>query len=236
MRRRNKFHVVHNRFIKVNIFCQVYLGDIESGIKEPSYNFLKKLLEATGISSEWILRGTGPMMAETSEPEEGKVKDSELLAEAALEKLDCGLYASGERVYVPMSSVTACCGSGFNVFEEYNLRDAMAVNKKQVGILRSDMVPYAVQTEGRSMEGYGVREGSIVVINPAEDIFSGCVAMVIYDDKASIKKVYDTPDGKNLISSSGQKIHVTHEELAEEWGPRICGRVMVVISPPDDGI
>jgi hypothetical protein len=48
--------------------------------------------------------------------------------------------------------------------------------------------------------------------------------------------VYDTPDGKNLLSSDGQKIHLTREELSEDWGPRICGRVMVVISPPDDGI
>ena len=47
---------------------------------------------------------------------------------------------------------------------------------------------------------------------------------------------YDTPDGKDLLASNGEKIHVTHEQLSEDWGPRICGRVMVVISPPDDGI
>jgi hypothetical protein len=60
--------------------------------------------------------------------------------------------------------------------------------------------------------------------------------MVVYDERASIKKVYDTPDGKDLVSSGGHKIHITHEELSEEWGPRICGRVMFVLSLPDDGI
>jgi hypothetical protein len=72
--------------------------------------------------------------------------------------------------------------------------------------------------------------------NLTERVFSGCVAMVVYDERGSIKKVYDTPDGKDLISSSGHKIHVTYEELSAEWGPRICGRVMFVLSPPDDGI
>ena len=39
-----------------------YLSAIERGIKDPSYNFLTNFLEATGVSSEWILRGTGPML------------------------------------------------------------------------------------------------------------------------------------------------------------------------------
>ena len=103
-------------------------------------------------------------------------------------------------------------------------------------MLRSDMLPFAVMTQGRSMEGYGIKEGSTVIVNPAEDIYSGCVAMVVYEDKASIKKIYNTPDGKDLLASNGEKIHVTDEQLFEDWGPRIAGRVMVVISPPDDGI
>jgi hypothetical protein len=67
------------------------------------------------------------------------------------------------------------------------------------------------------MEGYGIKEGSMVIVNPAERVFLGCVAMVVYDERASIKKVYDTPAGKDLISSSGHKTHVTNEELSEDW-------------------
>jgi SOS-response transcriptional repressor LexA len=62
------------------------------------------------------------------------------------------------------------------------------------------MPPYAALTEGNSMTGYGIKEGSTVVVNPAEDIYSGCIALVLFDDKASIKKIYGTPDGKNLVA------------------------------------
>ena len=213
-----------------------YLAEIERGGKEPSYNFLRKLLETTGISSEWILRGIGQMLADTEPPEEGKIRDVEFLADAGLEKLDCGLYAIGDKVYLPMSSISACCGSGFDVFEDYNIGDAITVSRKETGVLSPDMLPFAVRTEGRSMEGYGIKEGSTVIVNPAEDVYSGCVVLVIYDDKASIKKIYDTRDGKDLLASNGERIHVSYEQLSEDWGPRIRGRVMVVISPPDDGI
>jgi phage repressor protein C with HTH and peptisase S24 domain len=68
------------------------------------------------------------------------------------------------------------------------------------------------------MEGYGIRDGSTVVVNPGEDVYSGCVTLVIYDGRASIKKIYNTPDGRDLLASNGQKIHLTIEELSEDWG------------------
>jgi transcriptional regulator with XRE-family HTH domain len=213
-----------------------YLAEIERGGKEPSFHFLQRLLDATSLSSEWILRGTDPMFAEESSIRDGDPKNAESLEGAGIQKLPCGLFTLGHMVYVPLSSITACCGKGFNVYDDYSLGTAIAVTKRNIGSLQKGLLPYAVMTEGCSMEGYGIREGSTVIVNPAEKVYSGCVAMVIFDERASIKKVYDTRDGKNLISSSGHKIHVTDEELSEDWGPRICGRVMVVISPPDDGV
>jgi transcriptional regulator with XRE-family HTH domain len=215
---------------------RAYVAGIENARKEPSFHFLRSFLDATGLSSEWVLRGREPMFDVDKSIEDGDRKEVESLENAEFEKLSCGLFIFGKMVYVPLSSITACCGSGFNVYDDYSLGMAVAVNRKNVGTLREGMLPFAVTTEGRSMEGYGIKEGSMVIVNPAEPVDAGCVAMVIYNEKASIKKVYNTSDGKYLISSSGHKIHVTHEELAEEWGPRICGRVMIVISPPDDGI
>ncbi|MDR1133316.1 MAG: XRE family transcriptional regulator [Synergistaceae bacterium] len=213
-----------------------YLAEIERGAKEPSFHFLRSLLEATGLSSEWILREEGRMFPEDKTVREGDRREIEALFDAGLERLDCGLYALGGKVYVPLSSISACCGPGFEIYADYSIGDAIAVNRVNLGSLRRDTLPYAVMTEGRSMEGYGIKENSTVIVNPAEDVYSGCVALVIYGDKASVKKIYDTPDGKDLVASNGQKIHVTHEELSEDWGPRICGRVMVVIAPPEDGI
>jgi transcriptional regulator with XRE-family HTH domain len=213
-----------------------YLAQIERSDKEPSYHFLKQLLETTGLSSKWVLYGTGTMYDDAQSPEDGERREIESLAGAGLERLNSGLYVLGDKVYVPLSSVTACCGAGFDVFDDYSIGDAIAVNRNAVGTLRGDMPPFAVMTEGNSMTGYGIKEGSTVVVNPAEDVYSGCVALVIFGDKASVKKVYDTSDGKDLIASNGQKIHVTHEELEEDQGARVLGRVMVSISPPDDGV
>jgi transcriptional regulator with XRE-family HTH domain len=213
-----------------------YLGEIERGAKEPSFNFLRNLLDASGLSSEWVLRGREPMFEAENNIQDGDRREVEYLEGAGLTQLSCGLFVLGEMVYLPLSSITACCGSGYDIYEAYSLGTAVAVTRKNLGALRSGLLPYAVMTEGRSMEGYGIKEGSMVIVNPAERVYSGCVAMVVYDERASIKKVYNTPDGMDLISSSGHKIHVTNQELSEDWGPRICGRVMVVISPPDDGI
>lgn len=213
---------------------RTYLSDVEADRREPSRNFLDSLNKTYDLSYDWILTGSGQMFIDA--PKEGVRKDVSNLHNSGLEKLDCGLFAAGDMIYLPMSSITACCGSGFDVFDNYSLDDSIAVNRRQVGTLRGDMVPFAVQTEGRSMEGFGIREGSIVIVNPAEEVCSGHVAMVIFDDKASIKKIYDTPDGKDLVSSNGQKYHVTSEELSEGWVARICGRVMLVISPPEDGV
>jgi SOS-response transcriptional repressor LexA len=83
-----------------------------------------------------------------------------------------------DKVYVPLSSIEACCGAGFDVFNEYSIGDAITADRKEVGTLRSDMLPYAVKTEGRSMEGYEIKENSTVIVNLAEDVYSGCVVLV----------------------------------------------------------
>jgi transcriptional regulator with XRE-family HTH domain len=213
-----------------------YVSSIERGAKGPSLHFIRNLLEMSSLSSEWVLRGTEPMYGTNRPIQDGDRKEVESLEDAEVEKLSCGLFMLGEMVYVPLSNIAACCSKGFNVYDSYSLGTSIAVRRRNIGSLQRGMLPFAIMTKGRSMEGFGIKDGSMIIVNPAEKVFSGCVAMVLYDERASIKKVYDTPDGKDLLSSSGLKIHVTHEELAEDWGPRICGRVMVVISPPDEGV
>jgi SOS-response transcriptional repressor LexA len=208
------------------------IADVEAGRIEPSFNFIRSLNTTFNLDTNWLLTGKGTMFL----PKEGERKDIDNLIDSGLEKLDCGLYAAGDKVYLPLSSVTACCGPGFDVFENYDIGDAVLVTRKSVGALIDGMVPFVVQTEGRSMEGFGIKDGSMVVVNPAEDVYSGCVAMVVYGEQASIKKVYDTPEGKDLIASNGMTLHVSSEALEEGWGARIVGRVMYVMSPPDEGV
>jgi len=50
-----------------------YLGDIETGRCEPSYNFLQALSDVYNVNINWIMRGTGSVYNE----EQLTVKDSD---------------------------------------------------------------------------------------------------------------------------------------------------------------
>lgn len=73
-------------------------------------------------------------------------------------------------------------------------------------------------------------------MNPAEPTPTGSVAMVIINEHAAIKKVYERADGVDFAAATGEKLHVTSKELEDEGYVRICGRVMLVISQPENGV
>lgn len=83
------------------------------------------------------------------------------------------------------------------------------------------------------MGWYGIHDGSIV--NPAEPILSGHIAMVIINEQASIKKVYERDSGLDLVSAVGACLHVPYEDIQDGHYIHICDRVMLVISSPDEG-
>ena len=86
------------------------------------------------------------------------------------------------------------------------------------------------------MEGFGIREGSTVIVNPAERPTSGNIVMAIIDEKASIKKYYVRSDCIELVSSLTAPLRYSFEEVQEGYGIRLRGRVMLVIAPPEDGV
>jgi transcriptional regulator with XRE-family HTH domain len=49
------------KFAKFIDVSQSYLGAIETGKRKPSFNFIVSVLNATKISSDWLLTGEGPM-------------------------------------------------------------------------------------------------------------------------------------------------------------------------------
>lgn len=165
------------------------------------------------------------------------VVSTDTLINSSIAKLENGIFCSRSTVYVPVSSITACCGNGITIYpQDYDINEAIAVNRRDVGSLVEGATPFAVYTQGRSMEGYGIKEGSLVIVNPAEEWTTGTVVMVAIDEKASIKKVYVRGDGIDLVSSAGDRLHLSHDELRQGDYVRICGKVMLVISPPEHGV
>ena len=211
-----------------------YVSTVEAGRQDPSFAFIKTLSTSYGLSIDWLLSGNGKMfMDEVSEA----MVSTDTLINSSVAKLENGIFCSKSTVYVPVSSITACCGSGITIYpQDYDINEAIAVNRREVGSLVEGLTPFAVYTQGRSMEGYGIKEGSLVVVNPAEQWTTGTVVMAAIDEKASIKKVYVRGDGIDLVSSAGDRLHLSHEELRQGDYVRICGKVMLVISPPEHGV
>lgn len=184
----------------------------ERGDREATEKFLVKTINTFGLNASWLLTGKDEMLQNDYR------KDNEMLS-------------------IPLSSITACCGPGAMTYPTEFLPETVVASKKQVGKIIPELYPYAVQTTGRSMVGYGIEEGSIVIINPAEDVYTGSLVLVVIDEKASIKKLYERNDGIDLAASNGTMIHITHEDLKPDAHyVRIMGKVMLVISHPNEEV
>lgn len=215
--------------IALRTYCRYESGEGERDVPSSLLAFIAQ----NGIDVNWLLTGEGSMFTRTKEFQEG---DHVRVLDAEPPRLSCGLYGQGEFVFVPVSSEKACCGKGTPIFEEYDIGESIAVKSSALGTLSSSSPPYAVETQGRSMEGFGIREGSTVIVNPAERPTSGDVVLVAIDEKGAVKKYYERKEGIELVSSASDSLRFTYEELEEGWGIRICGRVMLVIAPPEDGV
>ena len=208
-------------------FNRAYLASLESGKQFPSSNIMLQLKNTFNVSLDWLLTGVGAKYIAENREENGP----------GLQKLPCGLFFAGDQIFIPLSGIDACCGDGIMTYpQDYTLDNTVRVKKSSVGVLEEERLPFAVETHGRSMEGFGIPESSIVVVNPAEDIQSGDIVLIIVDEKAAIKKFYRRPDGEDFIASTGDRIHATAEEMEDGYYLKKIGKVMLVIAPPEHGV
>ena len=74
------------------------------------------------------------------------------------------------------------------------------------------------------MSGWGIQNGSRVVINPAEEVRNMDIALICYHDKLALKKIRYLENGEiDLLSSDGSVIHINKDEkdprvVYEFWG------------------
>lgn len=208
--------------------------DLESGKKKVTPQLAEELEKNYSINMRWLLTGDGEMFR----PDEHTLPNGvDIYPSPRVHRTESGLFAVADMVYVPMSTMTACCGEGFVVYpQDCDINESVVVHNRDLGAIISGQLPFAVRTEGRSMEGYGIKEGSIVIVNPAEQTPSGSVVMVIINERAAIKKIYERADGLDFTAASGERLHVSRDELNDDGYVRICGKVMLVITPPDHGV
>ncbi|OUO92594.1 LexA family transcriptional regulator [Cloacibacillus sp. An23] len=130
-------------------------------------------------------------------------------------------------------ATAASCGVG-NGLSGVELQAGETVFIEYSDLQRYDDLrkPFAIHTEGDSMEGAGLEEGSVAVINPAEDVISGDMALVVWNDNWFVKWVIWNPDGSVELRSANPNygaIKVDKEYAADSNWFRIVGKVVSII-------
>lgn len=127
-------------------------------------------------------------------------------------------------------NTTACAGAGNGLdYADFAVADTILVDREGLGTIDPHRRPFAMLVEGTSMEGALVPDGSTLVINPAEEVRQGDVALISYRGNWSVKWVIYKQDGSiELHSSSTPIITIPLDEATNPEWFRIVGKVMKI--------
>ena len=96
--------------------------------------------------------------------------------------------------------------------------------------------PFIIRVEGDAMDGAGIHDGAVAVINPAEEVRDGDAALVRWHrDQVAIKLVYWRTDGGVELHSADPRYMKTYTFTGDERQTgafRVEGRVMWVGQRP----
>ena len=135
-------------------------------------------------------------------------------------------------VDIPLLSIAAVasCGVGNGLYGvDMSTVETISITQSTFSTYSEDRKPFGITTEGNSMEGAGITEGSIAIINPAEEVRSGDMALVCLDDNWFIKWVIYKPNGEIELRSANsnyQPITVDKEYASDPSWFRIIGKVV----------
>lgn len=193
----------------------------ENEIFSPEGENLDKLMKFFHVSADYLL---------------GKTEKQEPMARQSIidaEEITNVKFSTFIEIPVLSMEMVASCGAGNGLYGvdsqavEITYIDASLLSKYD------DMrKPFAIHTEGDSMEGAGLEEGSIAIINPAEDVISGDTALVVWNDNWFIKWVVWNPDDSVELRSANPNYGIIKVEAEyasnTEWF-RIIGKVISII-------
>lgn len=179
------------------------IGNYESGKRELRVDKLMLFAKALGVSAEYLVNGEGP-----------KIQNREKVVEIPLLSM----------------AVVASCGVGNGLIGvDMENTETILKPKEFIGTFDNERMPFAIRTDGDSMLGAGLKEGSIAIINPAEEIFNGDAALVCFGDNWFIKWVIYNPDGSVELRPSNndyKSITIEKEYATDPSWFRIIGKVV----------
>lgn len=105
----------------------------------------------------------------------------------------------GDIVSVPLLEwpLSASCGNG-NGMKYVDISQSESkepVSASVLSAIDNTRKPFAIRIDGDSMNGAGLVEGCIAIVNPAAEVRNGNIGLVFYNDSWLIKWVFYAPDG-----------------------------------------
>ena len=204
---------------------QTHLSQVEKGAKGLSRKSLILAANALGLSTEYLLGGTAPMLTDDA--------------------LDPSNIRYPDIIKVPLLDVKTCAGLGSShLFEDVEVIGEREVSVQRVGVISiyEDKRPFVTIVDGDSMAAAGLPDGTEVVVNPAEEVHSADVAMVCFgeDWKTAIKWIYFKPGGVIEMRSASPGYPVYEYTKEQQENPEnpliIIGKVMSFTGVPKRGI
>ncbi|ADE57265.1 XRE family transcriptional regulator [Aminobacterium colombiense] len=132
---------------------------------------------------------------------------------------------------------TACCGAGMiDMDTTCEPEKILVLSRREIGEYDPNRPPYAIHTDGVSMEGFGIPSGSVVFINPREHLESFDVCLICYYGRLAIKKVIFKPNGNfEIFSDSEDDNREISKEEFDSGLFEIRGKVIAIHSTPGHG-
>jgi phage repressor protein C with HTH and peptisase S24 domain len=202
----------------------------EAEIMEPRkvLDLAHKVAPFLGISEEFLLGTSLNLMGETDEP----APQTQKKPEPVEPNLKNNIISMGKWISIPVLGMetAACAGAGnglCGVIPE--AAEYILVDSEAIGPIDSNHPPFCVRVDGDSMEGAGIPDKSIVIINPAAEVRNGNVALVVYNDLWAIKWVFWHRDGRTELRSANPNyppIIIDADAAADESWFRIVGPVV----------
>ncbi|MDI9392773.1 MAG: S24 family peptidase [Synergistota bacterium] len=201
---------------------QTHMSQMEKGNRRVDADWLPKIAVALGCRTE-------DLVADHSGQQDNYLRVARS-------------FSPEEWYEVPLldPSAVVCAGDGNGGMHGIILESSQTISvpREWLGLISidTDKQPFALRVEGESMAEAGISDGVEVIVNPAEEVREGDVALVCFGTRGdwSIKWTHFHRDGSIELRASSAKYPTKTflKEDVEAGFIRIIGRVMRFTGTP----
>ncbi len=181
----------------------------EAGERQPSIEKIQAIARILGVTTDELMTTSTPenKNAPTDVAGEGDGTRRKITMEDWI------------RVPIVSREWTACCGNGISAAEITNMDEGFVLVDRAKFYRFDDMRrPFAIWCDGDCLESAGIKDGYLAVINPAEDVMPGAIALVSIGNSLSLKRVNFMPNGDVILRSDHGPRRLTPEQMeADEF-------------------